>query len=548
MKIIDYLIDKKVNIHSVPGSHNLPLYEVGEKESDLKLLSWRTEYGAFNGALGSAKAMGKTEIITTIAGPGITSLTTVVGQAYAESVPLICIGVNNYKKDMDAEKGLIHEIADSRGLFEPITAVSVRAETGKELANMIYHFMENSKEIAKPIYIEVPSEIFSEAFENNAEITKECNILEEFLYENDDEIEKIVDECAKKLINATLPVIHIGWGGQLSDVSKELIEICNTCGVMVIPTVRARGLLEENYPYNAGAIWDRGRQVTEIAQKSDLVIAIGTRLSMLNTKNGTLPIEGDLYHIVNDSKFFGVFYPDSTNLKCDSKRFLKMLLEKIKGQKNEERCNRIKETVARIREQWDSKLEEKVPAVSKLMSDIREAYDEDTHFVVDMCQEGYWLARYIHMNRRLVHQSPFYFGTLGASIPNAIGVSYNKKSDVVTVCGDGGFAYGFNELSTAKKYEIPIKILLFNNKRFDAIVRAHRFRYNNESDHYQLYNPDFKCISDAYDINYYKTDYRGVKDTICKANKESKSYIIEVISDDIPMFNSIKWEDLNLNI
>lgn len=548
MKIIEYLIDKKINIHSVPGSHNLPIYEIGERNSDLSLLSWRTEYGAFNGALGSAKSLGRPEIIVTIAGPGITSLTTIIGQAYSESVPLICIGVNNYKKDMDIEKGLIHEIADSRKLFDSITAMSVRAEDKEQLVDMIYYSVENSKKIAKPIYIEVPSEIFSQAFEENTEIIKKEKVIGYYEENDESKIEKIVTECAEKLNKAYLPIIHVGWGGQISDISEELMEICNICGVMIIPTVRARGLISEEYEYNAGAIWDRARQVTELAKKSDLVIAIGTRLSMLNTKNGTLPIEGDLYHINNDAKFFGVFYPDSVNLKYDSKKFLRLLLDKVKENKNEKRCQRIKKIVSQIREQWDSNFEKKVPVVSKLIKDIREAYLEDTNFIVDMCKEGYWLSRYINLNKRLIHQSPFYFGTLGASIPNAIGVSYNGTSNVVVICGDGGFAYGFNELATAKKYNIPIKILLFNNKRFDAIVYAHRIRYNNESNHYQLYNPDFRCISDAYNIEYYKTNYKDIKNTILKANKISNSYIIEVISEDIPMFTSVKWEDLDIDL
>ena len=487
-------------------------------------------------------------IIVSIAGPGITSFTTAIGEAYFESVPLICIGVNNFKVDLDVEKGLIHEMPDSRGLFDPITVVSVRAETEEQLANMIYHSVEKGREIAKPIYIEAPSDVFSAIFENNTVITMGNNILEDYLLEDDNEIEKIVEKCAEKLKQASLPVIHVGWGGQLSDVHEELIEICENCGVMVIPTIRAKGILEENNAYNAGPIWERARQVTEIAEKSDLVIAVGTRLSMLNTRGGTLPINGDLYHIVNDPKYFGITYPKAENLKCDCKKFLKLLSEKVKEQKNEARCEKVKTIVSSIKEQWDSKLEEKIPAVSKLMKDIKEAYDDDTHFVMDMCQEGYWLSRYIHANKRMTFQSSFYFGTLGPSIPMAIGASNSRNGNVVAICGDGGFIYGFNELASAKKYGIPIKILLFNNNRFDAIIRAHQARYKNESNHYQLYNPDFKGISDAFEINYYKTNYKEIKNTICKANKESTSYIIEVISDDIPMFNSIKWEDLNLKL
>ena len=541
MDILDYLEQKKIMINAVPGAHILPLYEAIRKKGDYKnIISWRTEYGSGFGAIGNIQATGNPAIVVSTAGPGITNMVSHVAQANVEFLPLIAIGVNNYFWDLDQRKGLIHELPDSRPLFRDITYDCLRIESGAEFAEYLTSCIVKMKNgQSRPVYIEIPSNVISEVVEYSFE---DIDYRNPFKKSVDNYVADVVQEMGK----SKFPVIFIGWGAQLANAGDIICELAQRLGAVVITTVKGRGTIPESFPLNAGCIWDRARPFDALAEKSDFVLALGASLSLLSTRDGKLPIDGKVYHVITEGCMLKKTYSNSKILNCDIKEFLDTLLPKVNQNASESRIRELEDMCENIKEQWWDGFRETVPVVSKIANDIRESFDENTQFSFDMCQEAYWLKRYLKIEVPYSIHMPSNFGTLGCSVPSAIGAAEVTDRTVVCITGDGGFSYGCSEISTAIKYNIPIKIILFNNESFDSIIEPHKRIYNSTSEHYQLINPDYKKFAESFGIGYYYANNDTLKEVLTQANSKSTSYIVEARIKGMPMFNEIKWPEWKL--
>lgn len=536
MKLLQYLCSKGMIINSVPGGHIAPLYNAAlAKDSDC-LMSWRTEYGAGAGALGMIQSSNKPMILLSTAGPGITSMTTFVAQAYSESLPLLAIGCNNYKSDLSNRHGLFHELPDSVGIFKGITYLSKRVFTPEEFMYEVVNIIENIfTRVSKPVYLEVPSEVFEKSFNVDvpSEIGKERHDLQ---------MENRIKELEEDLSNANFPVLYVGYGAQDSEIGKFICKMASKYNAVIITTVKGRGSVPDSFPLSLGTVWDRVRSMDSVAQKADVVVALGTSLGYLNTRRGNFPLPAKTYHVCDDFEIIGKTYGKSVPICCKLSEFFKRLHldgneEFVATPENKE----LAEYCAKIKTEWVDEFKSKVPDVAQLVEDIRSSYNEDTIFSLDLCQEAYWLQRYLDVTQpRKILQS-FYFANLGYAFPAAIGAAQESKKDVVCIVGDGGFAYGMTELSTVLRYGIRVKILLFNSESFDSVMQIHKRMYGTSPENYNLQNPYYESVSEAYGLNYYKADRNTLKSLLREAEHSEKSYIIEIKDTPVTMFTDIKW-------
>ncbi|MCX2829640.1 hypothetical protein CN568_20125 [Bacillus pseudomycoides] len=540
MDILDYLKNEKIKINAVPGAHILPLYKSAETKLDYSnLISWRTEYGAGFGALGNIQSTGLPAIVVSTAGPGITSMISHVAQANAEFLPLIAIGVNNYSWDLDQRKGLIHELPDSRPLFRDITYDCLRIESGSEFVDYLTRCISKMKNgQCRPVYIEIPSNIISEIVEFTFEDVNYGIPVKK-------NIESYISEVIKEIKTCKFPVIYIGWGAHLSNSGQAICELAKKMGAIVITTLKGKGAIPDSFSLNAGCIWERARPFDAIAEKSDFVLALGTSLSLLETRNAMLPIDGKVYHVANEGAMLKKNYKNSKTLNCDINEFLCALLPKVSQVASEERLKELEGLCENIKEQWYDGLKRTVPEVWQVVNSIRNNFDIETQFSLDMCQDAYWLTRYLKTELPFSIHMPNNFGTLGGSLPSAIGAAVCGK-DVVCITGDGGFSYGFTEISTALKYNIPIKVILFNNNLFGSVDETHTKIYKSKNEHFQLTNPDYKKLAESFGIDYYFAENDSLNDVLAKANSVSNSFILEVRTKGLPMFNGIIWPEWKL--
>ncbi|MGO9488688.1 MAG: thiamine pyrophosphate-dependent enzyme [Solirubrobacteraceae bacterium] len=123
---------------------------------------------------------------------------------------------------------------------------------------------------------------------------------------------------------------------------------------------------------------------------------------------------------------------------------------------------------------------------------------EDAIFIPDTGMSAVWACRYLNMTagRRLI--GSFNHGSMANAMPQAIGaqLAYPDRQ-VVALCGDGGLTMLLGDLSTIATYELPIKLIVFDNGLLD-MVHWEMLSEGFEPYETDLHNPDFAKLADAY--------------------------------------------------
>jgi len=95
---------------------------------------------------------------------------------------------------------------------------------------------------------------------------------------------------------------------------------------------------------------------------------------------------------------------------------------------------------------------------------LDEEASTDAVFTVDTGMCNVWAARYITPNGRRRVIGSFLHGSMANAVPHAIGAALaHPGRQVVAMAGDGGLSMLLGELVTLKHYELPVKIVLFDN-------------------------------------------------------------------------------------
>ena len=105
-------------------------------------------------------------------------------------------------------------------------------------------------------------------------------------------------------------------------------------------------------------------------------------------------------------------------------------------------------------------------------------------------------------------------GSMGYSLPAAIGAYYATKKKVICFCGDGGFQMNIQELQFLDREHLPIDIVLFNNQSL-GMIRHFQEIYFKENYFHTINKkgysaPIFKKVVEAYNIKYKRLTFKNV--------------------------------------
>jgi acetolactate synthase-1/2/3 large subunit len=161
---------------------------------------------------------------------------------------------------------------------------------------------------------------------------------------------------------------------------------------------------------------------------------------------------------------------------------------------------------------------------------IRAALPADGFFVEEICQVGFasYFGFPVRAPREFVtcgHQ-----GTLGFGYPTALGVKAAfPERPVVSVSGDGGFAFGLAELATAVQYGLGVVAVVFNNEAFGNVLLDQQRLYDGREIGARLRNPDFAAVAEAFGAaGYTVRTPEDLETTLAKALADGHPAVIEV--------------------
>ena len=510
------------NVFGIPGEHTLELYR-GIESSNVRHVTPRNEQGAGFMADGYVRATGQPGVCTIITGPGVTNAATPIGQAYADSIPMLIISSANDSPSLGKGWGRLHETTDLCAITAPITAFSAMVHDPSEVPELIARaFTVFGSRRPRPVHIAIPIDVMEMPAKGDWSI----RVIPDRPVPGHAAIAAAVDLLGE----ATQPVMMVGGGAQ--DAGEGVTQLAELLNTAVISSNAGKGVVSDTNPLSmtGGVI---SPAVQAYLGRADVVLAIGTELAEADSFIYDLPVNGKVIRVDIDPARFNDCFPATVGVQGDAGAAVEMLLAELNRRGISGAGRNTVTDLEQVRAQQAADFTPVENQHIKVLNLIRNILPDDTIMMGDIAQLVYTGTQTMPAYHPRTWFYPAGYGTLGCALPDAIGAKIAlPERDVVVLVGDGGFMFTVQELATAVEEGLTIPIVLWNNHSYAMIRDGMRKRGYPEIG-VNPRNPDFIKLADAYGCPGTAVDSVSAFET---ALREAMAYkgptIIMVMEDD----------------
>lgn len=475
------LIEKGLEyIFTLSGGHITPIYQYLE-DSPVTLFDTRHEQSAVFMAEAWGRMTRKAGVAMVTAGPGFTNALTAVASARFANTPLVLIsgsvGIESIEK-LDLQD--MHQ----RSIIEPMVKralVCHRTERIPEFFDIAFRTAVAGR--PGPVYIELPVDVL------NASVSPDMVKKPSTVIESSPVDLAGADKLVEMLREAEKPVVIAGSGAWYADAAPELVRFIENAGIPVMTSALGRGTIPDIHPLCFGSSLAIRPGAALVANATaDLVIFLGTRMSLFY-------IFGDLFN-----QMAKIIQVDIEPEEIGRNRTVNLGIVSDVGQLLTT-CNRIIEetrTGGELREKFDgwvsclkaAEADSKAEAKADWESDcvpihpMRLAREVDRFMnraddivIVDGGDTTIWLGMTRTTRRPGHYLDNGIFGCLAAGIPNANAAKLlNPEKRVCLLTGDGSVGFNFMEFETAIRKNLPIVVVINNDKGWGMIRHSQELR------------------------------------------------------------------------
>jgi len=487
-------------VFGYPGGAILPTYDALSKYKDnIHHVLTRHEQGATHMADGYARTSGKVGVAMATSGPGAANMVTGLATAMMDSVPIVCITGQVPRPAIGSDA---FQEMDISGAVIPVTKHSYLVMDIKNLAQTIKEAFAIARSGRPgPVLIDIPKDVQAEEYDF---IYPEEPVKLPGKNPLDKEIDKkSLGDAADLIANAKRPVILAGHGILLSGASKEVIELSEKGDIPLSWTLLGSGAVPASHNLNMGMMGMHGEFAANNAiQKADLLIACGMRFDDRVTGNTkTYSLDSKKIHIEIDPSEINKNVPVDVALVGDLKLVLKKLIPILKDQQNTEWINEIEKWKKESQSRDIINADTQMLYGAQVISDIWKETNGDAIVVSDVGQHQMLEAQYYKHDEPNTLLTSGGLGTMGFSLPAAIGASfYNRNKDIWVIVGDGSIQMTITELATAVQENANIKIAIINNGYLGMVRQWQQLFYDSRYNETPISSPDYVKLSEAYGL------------------------------------------------
>ncbi|GMU24556.1 MAG: acetolactate synthase [Phycisphaerae bacterium] len=491
----DALIEQGVEVlFGYPGGAILPTFDALHK-TPMKFILTRHEQGAGHMADGYSRATGKVGTAIVTSGPGATNLTTALGTAYMDSIPMVAISgqVATAAIGNDA-----FQEADVVGVTRPVTKHNVLVKDVNELPRVVreaYHVARTGR--PGPVLIDLPKDVQVKPLlvADNGELD-----LPGYRPRTKGNPRQI--KLAADAINAAQrPVLYVGGGVVSSGASDELRELARKGNIPVTTTLLGLGAFDEigDDKLALHMLGMHGSAYANYAvQGSDCLIAVGARFDdRVTGKLETFAPHAKIIHIDVDPSSISKNVDVDIPVVGDAKAVLADMLALVEHRDRAEWFAQIDEWKRKYPFGFKPRDGEILP--QEVIDQLSRLTGGEAVIATGVGQHQMWAAQFYRWRRPRQMITSGGLGTMGYGFPAAIGAAVGCPDRlVIDIDGDGSFLMTCNELATAAEYQIPVKVVILNN-HFQGMVRQwQELFYQKRYTAVQMKNPSFAKVADAF--------------------------------------------------
>ncbi|CCJ36493.1 pyruvate oxidase [Methanoculleus bourgensis MS2] len=466
----------------IPGSSSLPLVDAVRRNPNARYIVTRHEQTAAMAASAYNKFTGEIAVCLTIAGPGATNLATGLYDAKEDRTSVLSL--NGQVKAQYAGPGGIQEI-DQDAFFRPVTVFNNTVADPAMAVKLLTRALRYAIVARGVAQLSIPNDI--QAAPLDPAYCKRETCLPAVRVAPTDEA---VGAAVEAIDAATRPVILAGFGAM--DAAGAVLDLAERIQAPIVTTFRAKGILPDDNEWIAGVHGELGTpHALTLVLESDLVIACGASFSDLTG----IPEDKRAVQVDIDPLQLGK-HPLVAAVWGDCAIALPRIVEEVRPREDQG----IRQWLADRKREWFDRLDreadpEAVPIRPPyIMNVLSETLPEDAVISVDVGDNQWWFGRNFRMKRQRFAMSG-YLGTMGFGLPGAIAakLAYPEKT-VVCITGDGGFSMVMADFVTAVKYDLPIVVVVLNNREL-AMIREEQREANYPPYGIDLTNPDFAAFA-----------------------------------------------------
>jgi acetolactate synthase I/II/III large subunit len=490
-----------------PGGVVLPLYDVLGDYPELRHVLVRHEQGGAHAADGYARVTGRVGVCLGTSGPGATNLVTGIGTALLDSVPIVAITGNVPAALLG--KDAFQEI-DINGITLPMTKHNYLVRDADDLPRVFaeaFHIARTGR--PGPVHIDITKDALQQ--ETKAEHPDEAEVIAGLpgFRPNMDGHPRQLKLAAAEIARASRPVILAGHGVLHARAWDDLLAFAEKTQIPVAHTLLGIGVIPEDHPLSYGYMGMHGwKHVNRAIQSADLLVALGMRFDDRVTGNvRTYAPYARIVHVDIDPAEIGKNVAVEVPIVGDVGRVLRALTPMVAAVDPAVRTGYFEELAGWRRESEGSSWHgsgawrDGLLSADYVVSRIGELTEHAATYVADVGQNQMWLARYAGFRQPNSHVSSGGLGTMGFSVPAAMGAALGApQRETWAITGDGGFQMTFQELMTIVQDRIPVKIALFDNKKLGMIRQWQEIIYAGNYHSAALLGPDYAKLAEAFGI------------------------------------------------
>ena len=521
----------------LPGGAILPVYDP-IIDSSIRHVLVRHEQGAGHMAEGYAQATGRPGVAMVTSGPAATNIVTPLCNAYLDSTPLVVV---TGQVPLPAIGTDAFQECDTTGITMAVTKHNFLVTEAQDIPRTVkeaFHIATTGR--PGPVLVDIPKDIVDP--KNPRSAMEWTGDVEMDLpgYHPRTEVDQSAIEAAAELIrSAERPILYVGGGvlkARASEVLRKLVELS---GIHVVTTLMARGAFPDGHDLCLGMPGMHGNFTAVTAmQEADLLVALGARFDdrVTGRIDGFAP-GAQIVHVDIDAAELGKVRRPDVAIQGDCRVAIEALVAALAagGVGNVDRTA-WRSRISGWQERFPLTYEPSAPGdrlkPQYVIEQLRDATPEDTIVTSGVGQHQMWASQYWNFDHPYTWINSGGLGTMGFSIPAAIGAKVGCPDRMVwAVDGDGCFQMTAQELVTSTVENIPIKVALLNNSYLGMVRQWQDMFYEERLSEVHLSQdvPDYKAWAESMGCVGMRVDNpEEVPAAIAKANEiDDRSVVID---------------------
>lgn len=493
--VSDTLIETAVragvkNVYGVIGDSLNPIGDAIRRDGRLRWIHVRNEEVAAWAAGAEAQLTGRPTMCAGSAGPGHLHLLNGLYDANRSRVPVFALASII---ESDEVGGSYFQEDDPESVFQGCNVYYAHCATAKQAPRVFEMAFQHAIALQGVAVVALSGD--TAKLDTGHKVLAPHNFdLETPRYAPSD---KGLDEVARLIDSHEKITLYCGAG--VRDAHDEVVKLAARLQAPVGHTLRAKEIMEHDNPYDVGLTGLIGfGGCTSALKEADLVLLVGTDFPYRNF----LPADTTTVQIDTRAEQLGRRSRLDYGLAGDASLTLNALSDRVKEKTDDTHLQSALKVQGEARRKLDVYVRHsggQSPVHPEFVAATLDRVAADNAIVtVDTGMSAVWACRYLTMSkdRRLI--GSFNHGSMANAMPQAIGaqLAYPDRQ-VIAMCGDGGFTMLLGDLSTITTYDLPVKLVIFDNGLLD-MVHWEMLAEGYEPYETDLKNPDFARLAEAY--------------------------------------------------